>query len=224
MVDFLYTWLFGDWIQFIGFLTGGGAVFFLARNNGLVGWTLGVINSVFFGIMFFGEMLLADFTLNLYYFFTSGAGLFWWIKLERDRRRGIEVGAKKKETISTISHLDGRAWMRWIAIWVAASAGMGFVLDTFTPADIAYLDSFTTVGSLIGQYLLVRKVFENWYIWIFVDVLDIGIYAYKGLFPVVVLTVIYMVLCVVGIITWRRVERGEAVDITRLEAAEAAAA
>lgn len=219
MLDFLYTWLFGDWIQFIGFLTGAGAVFFLARNNGPIGWTLGVINAVFFTIMFFGELLFADFLLNLYYFATSAAGLVYWLKLERDKRKGIEIRKKKDPTIS---HLNRLGWFRWVIVWIVATLVMGFLLDNYTNADIAYLDSFTTVGSLIGQYLLVKKIFENWYIWIFVDIIDIGIYSYKGLYPVVTLTVIYMVLCIMGLYVWRRHERGEATK-KQLRFAEAGA-
>src|SRR5690606_13688553 len=95
------------------------------------------------------------------------------------------------------------------AIWVAGAAIMGFILDTTTPTDVAYIDSFTTVGSLIAQFLLARKIFENWYIWIFVDVIDIGLYLFKGLPMVAGMTVIYMIFCVIGVMKWRKDEKKE---------------
>lgn len=212
MVEAL-NWLSANWVELFGVLTGAGAVFFLARDKGVVGWILGIINSVFFLVLFFGANLYADVTLNGYYFITCLLGLFWWLR-----------GGKNNKPLP-ISHLDLPGWVKWGGIWIVGTLVMGFVLDTYTAADIAYLDSFTTVGSLIGQYLLARKVFDNWYIWIFVDVLDIFIYGYKGLYMVVGLTVLYMALCVMGLHHWKKVERGEAEDeTTAARSAELAAA
>lgn len=212
MVDII-NWLSANWIELFGVLTGAGAVFFLARNNGLVGWSLGVINAVFFTVLFFDVNLFADLTLNVYYFVTSALGLYWW-----------KFGGRGERKERKISHLDVPGWLKWVAVWIVGTFIMGYVLNTYTAADIAYLDSFTTVGSLIGQFLLARKVFENWYIWIFVDVIDIFLYGYKGLWMVVGLTAVYMALCVMALGKWRAVEQGEQDDSRLTVAAEMAAA
>lgn len=191
------NWIITNWIMVVGVLTGGGSVLFLALNRAKIGWLLGIINAVFFVILMAKYHLYADVTLNTYYFFTSAAGLFWWLK-----------GGKAKTPLK-IQRLSKRGW---IYVGIAAIIGtltMGWALATFTAASIPYIDTFTTVLSFIGQFLLARKFFENWYIWIAADVIDIGIYMFKGLPLVAALTVVYIVLCVAGIIKWRKIEREE---------------
>jgi nicotinamide mononucleotide transporter len=192
--------LFSDWIQTIGVITGAGAVLFLALNKAKIGWTLGVINAAFFTVLMFQYMLYADVILNVYYLFTSAFGLVYWL--------GWMTRKEKKEP-AKISHLNVKTALVWGAVWLAGTAAMGYALDTLTETDVAYVDSFTTVGSLIAQFLLARKIFENWYIWVFVDVIDIGLYLYKDLPMVAGMTVIYMVFCALGILKWKRDEKAE---------------
>lgn len=201
MLDFI-QFLFSDWIQTIGVITGAGAVLFLALNKAKIGWTLGVINAAFFTVLMFQYMLYADVILNVYYLFTSAFGLVYWLGWMK--RRG-----DRKKAPAQITRMSGKSWLIYGTIWIIGSAVMGFVLDTTTGTDVAYIDSFTTVGSLIAQFLLARKVFENWYIWIFVDVIDIGLYIYKDLHMVAGMTVVYMVFCILGILKWRRDEKKE---------------
>jgi len=201
MLDFI-QFLFSDWIQTIGVITGAGAVLFLALNKAKIGWTLGVINAVFFTVLMFQYMLYADVILNVYYLFTSAFGLLYWLGWMKRK-------SDEKKAPAKISHMNLKSWLFWGAIWVAGAAIMGFILDTTTPTDVAYIDSFTTVGSLIAQFLLARKIFENWYIWIFVDVIDIGLYLFKGLPMVAGMTVIYMIFCVIGVMKWRKDEKKE---------------
>lgn len=199
MMDFI-MFLFSDWIQTIGVLTGAGAVLFLALNKAKIGWTLGVINAAFFTVLMFQYMLYADVILNVYYLFTSAFGLVYWL--------GWMTRKEKKEP-AKITHLTAKQWAIWAGVWIAGTVAMGFGLDTFTNTDVAYVDSFTTVGSLIAQFLLARKIFENWWIWIFVDVIDIGLYMFKGLPMVAGMTVIYMVFCVIGVVKWQRDKKRE---------------
>lgn len=198
------SWLAAHWIELIGVITGAGAVFFLAQNErkffglsaGTIGWTLGVINAVFFMILFFNQLLFADLTLNAYYFITSALGLYWW-----QSKRGREG-----KPVRPITRLSTKGWLTVVAITVIGTWAFGTFLGEMTIAQFVYIDSFTTVLSFIGQYLLARKVFDNWYLWIIADVIDIGLYAYKGLYLVVGMTAVYMVFCVMGIIKWKRDE------------------
>lgn len=199
-MDAVTTWFAAHWIELFGVLTGGAAVWFLARDRGPIGWTFGVINAVFFTVLFIGAKLYADTILNLYYFVTSGVGLYLW---KFGGRRGV---AKAPLPI-------GRVSLNWslalAAITVVGTFLMGWLLQTTTDTDVAYIDSFTTVLSLVGQFMLMRKWIANWYVWLLADAVDVGLYAYKGLYLVTALTVVYGFMCVMGIIKWRKVERVE---------------
>jgi nicotinamide mononucleotide transporter PnuC len=85
-------------------------------------------------------------------------------------------------------------------------AGMSSVLH-YQPAAFPYLDSFCTVISLTAQVFMARKVLENWLIWIFVDIIYVGIYIIKGLEPTAFMFGVYTILAAVGYFDWRKVYR-----------------
>ncbi len=49
-----------------------------------------------------------------------------------------------------------------------------------------------------------RKWLENWTVWIVVDVVYVGIYVYKSLYPTAGLYAVFLVLAVLGLREWRR--------------------
>ncbi len=234
MLDFItetYQWLFPDWITLVGVLTGASSVLFLALNKGKLGWTFGVINAGFFLVLMFQYRLYADVLLNAYYLITSGLGLFFWLRggkkrkvtatgnLNQDGSGNLRFDQSTVAAPLKITRMDGwqansditRSWMFWVFAWVVGTGILGTALGAFTNAGwtVAYIDSFTTVGSLIAQWLLAKKIYENWYIWIAVDVIDIGLYMYKVLPAVAIMTVVYMIFCVIGLRKWRRDEKIE---------------
>jgi len=57
--------------------------------------------------------------------------------------------------------------------------------------------------SLTAQYMLTRKVVENWWWWIAVDVIYIALYSYKRLYLTSVLYAIFLGMCIVGLRQWQ---------------------
>ena len=77
-------------------------------------------------------------------------------------------------------------------------------MSRWTDASLPYGDAFTTVASLVAQYMLARKWLDNWLFWIAVDVVAIGVYLYKSLIPTSILYAVFLVLAVIGYVTWRQ--------------------
>ena len=73
-----------------------------------------------------------------------------------------------------------------------------------TDADFPFIDAFTTVASLTAQFLLTQKKIDNWIIWILVNLVTIPLYFYKGLYFFSGLFVVYLILCISGLIEWRK--------------------
>lgn len=200
---FVFDWLLSNWIELFGVITGIGSVFFLARNKAALGWTFGILNSGLFIVLMFNAQLFADVTLNGYYFVTCIYGFFIW-----------KYGRKTKDGLAPkpITRLGVKGYVVLAAIVLVGTYLFGTFLTNMTIADYAYVDSFTTMLSFVGQYLLARKVMDNWYVWITADVVDIPLYIAKDLFMVAGMTGIFMVLCIMGIIHWRKVEHEEMQD------------
>ena len=78
------------------------------------------------------------------------------------------------------------------------------ILKQYTDSQVVISDSFVTALALVGQYLLGRKKIENWWVWLAVNVLTMGLMASQSLWITSLLYGIFAVLSVVGLYTWRK--------------------
>jgi nicotinamide mononucleotide transporter len=78
------------------------------------------------------------------------------------------------------------------------------VLARFTDAALPYVDSATASTSLVAQWMMTRKILENWAVWVAVDVVYIGMFIYKGLYLTTLLYTVFLVLAIMGYVQWKR--------------------
>jgi nicotinamide mononucleotide transporter len=86
----------------------------------------------------------------------------------------------------------------------AGTAAVGTGKGRYTNAALPYPDAFTTMLSVIAQFLLTRKILDNWTLWIVADVIYVGMYTSRGLYWTAGLYVVFLVLCVKGYREWKR--------------------
>jgi nicotinamide mononucleotide transporter len=94
-------------------------------------------------------------------------------------------------------------------------------MATRTDASFPYPDAFTTIFSLVAQWLMSLKKLESWYFWIAVDVVAIGVYYAKGLYLTTGLYSLFLLMAVIGLLKWRRslLSTQDAPDSAELEPA-----
>jgi nicotinamide mononucleotide transporter len=112
-------------------------------------------------------------------------------------------GGKARSKLN-VTRIRLRLGVVLVVIAATATAAMGYLLATRTDAALPYWDSTATVLSLIAQWMLARKIIENWLVWITVDLLSIGIYAAKALYPTMALYAAFLALAALGWIEWRK--------------------
>jgi len=56
----------------------------------------------------------------------------------------------------------------------------------------------------VAQWMQTRKWLETWLVWIVVDVVYVGMYAFKGLLPTAFLYAVFLGLAVLGLREWTR--------------------
>lgn len=78
------------------------------------------------------------------------------------------------------------------------------VLAKFTDSTIPKADSLVGALSVIGTWMLARKLIENWLVWIVADGLCVGLYVYKALYPTAILFIIYTLMAIVGYWQWKK--------------------
>jgi nicotinamide mononucleotide transporter len=81
---------------------------------------------------------------------------------------------------------------------------LALFLDHATPSTVPWWDAFPTAASVVGQWLLGRKYVETWPTWLVVNVVSVGLFAYKALWLTVGLYALFAVLSLIGWRAWRR--------------------
>lgn len=154
-------------------------------------WPFGAAMVSLYAYVFFRVGLFADMGLQVVYFFLQFYGWYQWLY-------GGRGGGVLK-----VSRLKGRLAAVLGALFLAGTAIMAYLLHRYTPAAVPLWDSAATVLSLIAQWMMAKKILENWAAWIAVDVLSVGLYIYKDLLPTAALYAIFLAMCVQGHREWR---------------------
>lgn len=180
-----------NYYELFAFIFGLIAVYFNTQEN-VLGWPTGIIGVVLSGIVFFQAKLYSDLSLHVIYVILGFYGWYEWL-----------YGGKNKSELK-VSTLSRSLLAALIVLGAIGTAGIGYFFDTYTDADLAYWDAFTTAYSLVGQYMLARKKIENWILWIIVDAVASGIYIYKELYLLALLYFLYLGLATYGYLNWKK--------------------
>jgi nicotinamide mononucleotide transporter len=182
-----------SWTEIFGFITGALSVWLAVKEN-VWNWPFAVANAVFFFVLFLEHRLFGDMGLQIVFFYLAVRGWYLWLRGGQDHGH------------LAITRISLRMAIVLAVVTILATIGMAAYLRSINDAS-PFLDGFTTVLSLVGQYLLTRKIIENWYVWGFADVLYIYLYIQRGLLLTSVLYVIFLVMCIAGAIEWQRTLR-----------------
>ena len=181
------------WSEVGGFVAGALSVVLYVRQS-VWAWPVGIANSAFWLVLFWDTRLFLDAGLQVVYIGLGIAGWVWWA---RGRRvQGERIG---KLPVRRASRSQALAL---ISIGLVATAGLWWAMEQV--GDVAPLpDAATTVVSLVAQYMLTRKLLENWWCWIAVDLAYIVLYATKDLYLTAALQPLFIGLCVLGLRSWK---------------------
>ena len=153
-------------------------------------YPFGMVMVTLYGFVFFQARLYSDTILQVYFFAVQVFGWWYWLK-DRD-----QAGLIRPEVLG----IGGR--LAAAAVTLAGAAAAGWFFATYTNAAAPWLDAFIASGSVVAQCLMSFRKIENWVWWITVDIVAIGVYFWKGLYPTTVLYVIFMGLSVFGLVAW----------------------
>jgi nicotinamide mononucleotide transporter len=155
------------------------------------GWPLAAISSVLYFFLFWSQRLYGEALLQVLFIVLALWGWSVWM-------RGVE-GAPLTVTRIPGGQRFTLAWMGTL-LWLAT----GGVLQNFTDSDVPWWDAFPSAFSLVGQYLLAYKRLENWAVWIAVNIVAAGLFAWKGLWLTTLLYHVFIALSVVGWRIWAK--------------------
>ncbi|MEO6125817.1 MAG: nicotinamide riboside transporter PnuC [Ilumatobacteraceae bacterium] len=192
--------LFGQditWTEIIGDISGLLCVWMLTRQI-IWNWPVGLVNNVFFFILFADAHLFANSVLQIAYF---ALGVYGWQQWARHRDVDTSTSVATELAVRRTTRAE------WIAIGTALAIGwplMWWFLERYTDPAQPIWDSVTVALSLIATWAQTRKLLESWWIYIVVDVISVPLFFSQGLGLTGIVYFVFGILCVIGLRDWRR--------------------
>jgi nicotinamide mononucleotide transporter len=157
----------GDSLVGIGAALTGVTFVVLCGMGKTSSYFFGLVNIILYAIVAWKAKYYGDFMLNvLYYLPTNIAGWFMWRK-----SMDAETGTVCKRRLTLKNNLF------LAALCVVCVCVYGLFLKR-VGGNLPFVDSVTTVLSVFGQFLLIKRYIEHWIIWIVVDVVSVVMWVY----------------------------------------------
>lgn len=160
-------------------------------------WILGLLNVALAFIMFFQIQLYPDMFLQVFFFITNIIGWWQW-KFPKEEE------ANNKSELK-ITKLTIKQSIQLTAIGLLGTALLGTFAKNLNellpmvfskPSAFPYIDSFTTVMSIVATFMLIRKKVETWWFWLVIDVISTYMYFVKD---IKLYSLLYAAFCVIAL-------------------------
>jgi nicotinamide mononucleotide transporter len=157
-------------------------------------------------------------SLQGYYLVISCLGWYWWTRGKKRRLRskatkfreaeGGDVEKLRIEETETkelqVTRLKLSTGIMLALVFFLLYIIMWFVLTRLTDSPVPVRDSFITSLSIIATWMLARKIYEHWFLWIVVNFVSAVFFLTRGLYPTVILYTVYGIMSFVGLAAWKK--------------------
>lgn len=164
----------------------------LTARRAMLCWPVNLLACALYFKLFLDVRLYADMVLQALFGLAIAYGWLAWSRGRRD---------------------DGRVTVRPLPVWEAAAGltagalgavAIGWFTSHYTDAALPWMDAALSSFSLVAQYWTARRQAANWLLWIVVDVLYVGMFAFKALWLTAGLYGAMVVLAVLGYRRWQQ--------------------
>ncbi len=192
-------------LEIIGTLTGLACVILTALEN-IWCWPVGIVNLVFFFILFYQVHLYSDMVLQVIF---MGFTVYGWWRWTHPRDE-TEANQRQELRITRLGNVELLLYsigsMVLVFIWGLLMSRIHVLLPQLFPVAAAfpYGDAFTTVLSVTASILLARKKIESWVFWIIVDIVATVIYFLKGVNLVALEYIVFGIIASSGFFNWQK--------------------
>lgn len=170
----------------------------LAGKGKISCYIFGLTGTMCYAYLAFQNALYGNLILYMFYYFPMQIlGIFKWKKhLKRDTQEIVKTKLKTDERII------------YTILAILFSIILSFVLKKTGDAT-PFIDAITTVFSVLGLILTVKRCIEQWYVWFVVNILSVFMWieAYmngSNCFATILMWATYVVLSVYFLFTWKK--------------------
>jgi len=162
-----YLWQ-SPWYGYVASISGMICVVLAAKGK-ISNYWWGIINCTFYAYVAYGWQLYGEVMLNAFYFFPMQfVGLYFWN--HKDNKDPDNKGSVKVKFLSY--------YHRIILASVCILSIFGYALFLkYLKGNIPWIDSTSTILSVIAMVLMAKAYMEQWVLWIIVDIVSIIMWA-----------------------------------------------
>jgi nicotinamide mononucleotide transporter len=179
-----------NWLEIAGLVTTVVGIWLTTRRL-LICWPIVLAADVIYLVVFYRARLFSDALLQVFFIaFTLYGWWHWWRGVQQEGEVRVEPLPLQGLLGGLIAGAVGAVLLGWLMVRVGAA--------------LPHLDAALTSYSLVASWWQARKHSANWWLWIVVNVIYIGEYAYKDLWPTALLYAGLVVLAILGLRDWNR--------------------
>jgi len=165
-----------------------------SKNNNILVFPTGLVNTSIFVYLLFKWELLGDMIINAYYFIVSIYGWYYWTRKNNEEYTPItKIDISEKKFISLIAILS--------CLFVSL---MYSYFDKWSGV-VSYIDILTTSIFFVGMWLMAKRKIESWIYWIIGDIISVPLYLYKGLAFTSFQYFIFTFIAIAGYYKWKNI-------------------
>jgi nicotinamide mononucleotide transporter len=157
----------------------------LTTRRLLICWPVVLAADVIYLVVFYRARLFSDALLQIFFVvFTLYGWWHWW--------RGVREDGEVR-----VAPLGAKGWLVGLGAGAVGAVLLGWLMVRIGAA-LPHLDAALTSYSLVA----------NWWLWILVDLIYVGEYIYKDLWPTALLYGGLVGLAVLGLRAWQQTKKG----------------
>jgi nicotinamide mononucleotide transporter len=176
-------------LEGVAFVSGAICVWLTVKENV---WTfpLALVNTSTYFVVFMQARLFGDMALQTVYFVMNLMGWYMWLYGGESRTALRIARSSRKELVAVGAVVVLMSLVLWRTLhFIGGSASLA--------------DAVTTSISLGAQWLMNRKLVENWHLWIVADILYVPLYVSRELHLTAILYAVFLVMAITGLLRWR---------------------
>ena len=166
-----------------------------AKRNSILVYPTGLIGTGIFVYILYNFSLLGDMIINFYFVLMSIYGWYYWAQ------------KKDGQTLNNVSRTSIKEYYFILILGITSLLSIYLVYNFYDKWDswTAYVDTITTAIFFVAIYLMARRKVESWIFWIIGDLITIPLYFYKGLTISSIQYLIFLILAILGYISWKKI-------------------
>lgn len=164
----------------------------LVVRRSIWNYPFGIAMVSLYFFVFWDAKLYSDALLQIFFLLIQIYGWWAWVHAAR-----VDHGV-------AVDWLGKKQRLRWLAVTATAIVVWGYGMARFTDAVAPFADATIAGLSVSAQILQSLRKVESWVLWVTVDILAIGLFAWRGLGVTSALYALFLVLAVLGLFEWRR--------------------